>query len=136
VYEHFAHTADVGIHARGSTVEELFEETARGLFALLVANPESIRPAQTLSVELEGTDLSYLLFDWLGELLYAFDVRRFLACAWEVSIDGARLQGVARGETNDPQRHHLDHEVKAITYHALDVHRAEEGWEATVIVDI
>jgi SHS2 domain-containing protein len=30
----------------------------------------------------------------------------------------------------------LDHEIKAITYHGLNVCEAEDGWMAEVILDI
>jgi SHS2 domain-containing protein len=37
----------------------------------------------------------------------------------------------------DPSRHTMDHEVKAITYHGLQVQQSADGtWEAEVIVDI
>jgi SHS2 domain-containing protein len=37
----------------------------------------------------------------------------------------------------DPARHTMDHEVKAITYHGLDVRQIDDGtWQAEVIVDI
>ena len=36
----------------------------------------------------------------------------------------------------DRDRHILDHEVKAITYHGLKVEQNDGGWLAEVIVDI
>ena len=42
----------------------------------------------------------------------------------------------ALGESVDPARHALEHEVKAITYHALRVERLGDEWLAEVIVDI
>jgi SHS2 domain-containing protein len=36
----------------------------------------------------------------------------------------------------DTSRHQMEHEVKAITYHALRVEQTATGWEAEVIVDI
>ena len=40
------------------------------------------------------------------------------------------------GESFDPARHLLSHEVKAITYHELKVERTPVGWLAEAIVDI
>jgi len=40
------------------------------------------------------------------------------------------------GEPIDPDRHILDHEVKAATRHGLSVRRAGPGWIAEVILDI
>ena len=46
------------------------------------------------------------------------------------------MKATARGEPIDPERHELDMEVKAITYHGLKVERDGDGWLAEVIVDL
>jgi SHS2 domain-containing protein len=47
------------------------------------------------------------------------------------------LRATCRGEIMDPNRHVMDHEVKAITYHGLQLRREPDGtWLAEVIVDI
>ena len=51
-----------------------------------------------------------------------------------VSQDG--LSATVWGEPLDRDRHVLDHEVKALTYHGLRVEQADGGWLAEIIVDI
>jgi SHS2 domain-containing protein len=136
VYETFEHTADIGIRARAGTLDELFAEAARGLFSVVVANPESIRPTQDLSFRVRGDRNDELLLDWLDELLYASSTRHLVFCDFHVRVGAAGLDATARGEPIDPQRHHLDVEVKAITYHGLKVQHQGDGWLAEVIVDI
>jgi len=41
-----------------------------------------------------------------------------------------------RGERFDAARHPLKVQVKAVTYHGLEVARDEGGWRARVIFDI
>jgi SHS2 domain-containing protein len=53
-----------------------------------------------------------------------------------VKFTDAGLSGSAWGEPLDRERHQLEHEVKAITYHALRVDKTADGWLAEVIVDI
>jgi SHS2 domain-containing protein len=77
-----------------------------------------------------------LLFDWLNELLYVYDVRRLLFCRFEVEFGPSGLVATAHGEPIDPERHALDHEVKAITYHGLKLEQHGGHWLAEVIVDI
>ena len=86
--------------------------------------------------EIEGERRDDLLFDWLAELLFAFDTRRVLLSAFDVEVDGEGLKATARGEEVDHDRHELDMEVKAITYHGLKVERDGDGWLAEVIVDL
>jgi SHS2 domain-containing protein len=137
VYEVFDHTADLGLRVTAPDFEALLAEAARGLFSIIVENPNEVRPQQEVRFEIAGEDPPYLLFDWLNELLYTFDSRHLLLRDFDVEvIKGRGLRAGARGERLDSSRHKLDHEVKAITYHGLRVERTPEGWEAEVIVDI
>jgi SHS2 domain-containing protein len=133
VFETFAHTADLGLRARAGDLAGLFREAARGLFSIIVEDLESVRPLEQVTIALEGEDVTYLLFDWLAELLRLFDTRQLLLSHFEVRVTESGLEATACGETIDPPRHGLDHEVKAITYHGL---RVEETDGAELIVDI
>ena len=136
MYETFDHTADVGIRAAARDLPAIFQETARGLLSLLVEDVGEVRPLDEVSIVLRERDLEYLLFDWLRELLFLFDARQFLACAFEIAIRDGDLQAKVRGESIDTSRHRLAHEVKAITSHGLMLRQTENGFEAEYIVDI
>jgi SHS2 domain-containing protein len=136
MYEHFEHTADLGLRVRAPDVNALFTEAGAALFAAIVDELETVRPDRRLDVEIAGADLEYLLFDWLRELLYRFDAEHLLLARFEVSVGRDGLKGSAWGEPIDPARHVLSHEVKAITYHGLRVERDGDCWAAEVIVDI
>jgi SHS2 domain-containing protein len=136
MYEFFDHTADLGLRIRSGSLEELFAEAARALFAALVEDLSTVRPVQAVPVSLGGDDREYLLFDWLKELLYRFDVEHMLFSRFEVHVTADGLSGTAWGEPLDRTRHELAHEVKAITYHGLRVEQKADGWLAEVIVDI
>lgn len=136
MYEHFEHTADLGMHVRADSLESLFVDAGRGLFAMIIDNPEAIRGIETVHFEIAGGDRDYLLFDWLNELLYTFESQHLLLADFEVKINHQGLAATARGEQLNPERHQLAHEVKAITYHQLRVTQTSDGWEAEVIVDI
>lgn len=136
MFEVFEHTADVGLRIRAADLNELFAEAGRALFALIVENPEAIRPVTEVTFHLQGQDLEYLLFDWLNELLYCFETQHLVFKDFRVEVTANGLTAQARGERFDPERHKPDHEVKAITYHGLRVKQEEKGWLAEVIVDI
>lgn len=136
MYEVFEHTADVGIRVRAASLDELFADAGRGLFALIVENLDDVRPVQSRLFRVEGKEREYLLFDWLNELLFTFDTEHLLLSRFEVAVIDSGLTATAWGEVMDPSRHRPDHEVKAITYHGLKLEPTEEGWLAEVIVDI
>jgi len=136
MYETFDHTADVGIRARAADLGTLFREAARGLFAVLLVRPESVRPRETVTLFLEGADLEELLHDWLAELLSRFDAEHWLPGDFDVEPTDTGLHAVVHGEPFDPARHALDTEIKAVTYHGLTVREDPEGWLAEVILDV
>ena len=141
MYEIFEHTADFGIRVRAETPDALFTDAARGLFSMMVANLEEVRPVEEVSIQLEADDVEALLHDWLDELLYVFSTQRLALAEFRVHLEGepplyTRLTGIARGEPIDLRRHDIDAEVKAITWHALKVEQNAQGWLAEVIVDV
>jgi SHS2 domain-containing protein len=136
MYETFDHTADLGLRIRAADLNALFAEAGRALFAVVVEDPASVRPTQSVQIQLAGADREYLMFDWLNELLYRWDAEHLLLSEFEVRVGDAGLEAVARGEPFDSARHTHGHEVKAITYHGLCVEPTADGWQAEVIVDI
>jgi len=136
-YEIVEHTADIGIRATGRTPEELFEQMAEGMFSLIVP-PEEVHPQITVSIQAQAQGQERLLVAWLRELLVLFDTERILGKSFKVRRLGeAQVQGTLSGEKLDLARHHVDKEVKAVTYCDLKVVRQEDGtWVAQVIFDI
>jgi protein archease len=136
MYEYFEHTADLGIRVRATDLNGLFAEAGTALFAAIVDGLDTVRPEQRIDVAVAGAEVDYLLFDWLRELLYRFDADHLLFSRFEVAVSESGLKGTAWGEPIDQARHVLSHEVKAITYHGLQVERQGSEWVAEVIVDI
>ena len=136
MFETFDHTADIGLRVEAASLEELFVDAARGLMSLLVENVDDVRPTVEESISLVGSEVDYLLFDWLNELLFHFESRGLLYREFVVRIDDAGLTATMRGEPCDRSRHRMAHEVKAITYHGLSVDQTDSGWRTELILDI
>ena len=136
MYEQFEHTADLGLRIRSHDLNTLFAEAAECLVSTFVEDLATIRPLEPFEFELAGTDLTFLLFDWLQHLLYRFDGDGMLFSRFEVNVYDGGLKARMWGEPLDPTRHPLTREVKAITYHDLVVEKTPDGWLAEVIVDI
>ena len=125
------HTGDIGVAARAATLEELFAECARAMFAILADAP-SPSPAGSETFPVAGADPAEELRDFLSELLYRFstDHRMYVAFApTPGSVD-------ASWEPYDAGRHPLRTELKAVTYHQLEVVREGSGWRGRVIFDV
>ncbi|RMF90583.1 MAG: archease, partial [Planctomycetota bacterium] len=114
MFETFEHTADIGLRVTAESLEDLFAEAAIGFYTLLCPNLESVHPLASRSVvvpfpaaagEACEPDYAELLHDWLSELLYIFDVERFLACRVNVAFENGELHGTLEGEPFDARRH-------------------------------
>ena len=136
MFETFDHTADIGLRIAAATLEELFVDAARGLTSLVVENFDDVQPLNSETIQLAGTDIDYLLFDWLNELLFRFETRGMLFREFDVRLNEHGLESTIRGEPLDRSRHHPAHEVKAITYHGLSVEQTESGWGVELVLDI
>src|SRR5436305_4278263 len=102
MYETFEHTADLGLRVRADNLDSLFVESGRGLFSLIVANLDEVRPLEEVSLGVVGTELDYLLFDWLNELLYIFETRRLVLVEFRLKVADGGVEATARGEPFDP----------------------------------
>jgi SHS2 domain-containing protein len=136
MYRTFDHTADLGLLVEATDRNTLFAEAGRGFLSILVENPEDVRPQSEVAIQVDGTELDYLLIYWLNELLFRFERERLLLSEFDVAVDANGLKATARGEPLDRDRHELSHEIKAITYHQLEVRETDHRWQARVIVDI
>jgi SHS2 domain-containing protein len=140
-YRFLDHTADVAVELGAPTLGGLYAE-ALAAFTDTVTERERVAPAVERRFAVEAADAGSLLVDWLGDLLYAFEVEGFLFHDAEVEVAETaagrrRLAARARGETYDPARHPVKVLVKAVTYHGLAVERLEGGgWRGRVVFDI
>jgi SHS2 domain-containing protein len=136
-YEILEHTADVAILVRGKTLEELFEKAAYAMFDT-ISFAERMEPVGKYRVSVKSTTLEDLLVDYLSELLYVFSVEYFVMCDFNVIIHRTDseyyLKGVALGEPFNPEKHGLKTEIKAVTYHELEIN-LKEGY-AKVLFDV
>ncbi|MDQ2903547.1 MAG: archease [Ktedonobacteraceae bacterium] len=135
-YEVFEHTADIGLHAFGRTLPELFIHAAEGMESLMVA-PEQIQLVVSREIAVDGHDAISLLIAWLNELIFLFDTEFLLLRHFEIeSLTETRVQGRAYGEPYDAWRHDLSSAIKAVTWHEAFVTHSDDEYKARLIFDI
>ncbi|PIP37865.1 MAG: hypothetical protein COX20_00380 [Desulfobacterales bacterium CG23_combo_of_CG06-09_8_20_14_all_52_9] len=135
-YRVIDHTADLGILIFAPTEKALYETAARALFALLVEGRASGK-GSIKTLQLEGEDRADLMVIWLRELLYFWTGRGLLVQKADVTaLDEHRLSATVWVYPYDPGRHLIQNDIKAVTYHQIQVNRTPSGWEAKVIFDV
>src|ERR1700694_794144 len=129
-YEVFDHTADVGLHAFGISLHELFAHVAEGMESLMVS-PEQVRSHVSREIRVEGHDVVSLLISWLNELIFLFDTEYLIFRQFEIeALTETQLHGRAHGEAYDAGRHDLSSAIKAVTWHEAAVERSNDGYRA------
>jgi len=124
-YELVEHTADVGVKAYGKTVAEAFEHVAKGMFDI-ITDKSTIDPIGEYNILLEAPDLEQLLVDWLSQLLFLNDAHDLVFGKFEVTLTENHLSAYVFGEKYDTKKHKMGAEIKAVTYHMLQVHKTDE----------
>ncbi|MBI4286363.1 MAG: archease [Chloroflexi bacterium] len=133
-YRLIEHTADIGIVAYGRTLAEAFGNAGYGLFAI-ITDMRRVRAIEPRTVEIREKDADSLLFEWLNNLIYLFDVERMLFKKFDIrEFNGQLLKATCYGEKYDPARHHLKLSVKSATYHMLTVDKKNN--QVRVIFDV
>ncbi len=143
-FEYLEHTADVKFRARGRSLEEVFENAALAMMTSMI-DPSTVRLEETWPVETESESLEALLYQWLSELLFLFDVELAVFSKFDVALEEAegrwKLSGRVGGERVDPERHLFETEVKAVTLHQFEIKKEDgegegEVWTAQVVLDV
>jgi len=142
MFELLDHTADAAVRLRSPTEAALFQDAAAAHVAIVLDLGASAPVGTGLlrPLVLEAEDPEALLVDFLNELIFLFDTERFLT--GRVDVEHVRLEKPARlqakllGEVHDPARHSARTEVKAATFHDIEIRRTPAGLEAVVVFDL
>jgi SHS2 domain-containing protein len=134
-YEELSHTADWSLRAWAPSLEGLFVESARGMYALAGVRTDPGSGAKR-TFAASALDAEGLLVAFLTELVYAAegenlafeDIRLHLAKGRE----GFELKAEMAG------RHILsaDKLIKAVTYHNLKIRTTQRGREVEIVFDV
>ena len=130
-YREIEHTADWELEVWAPDLPALFEQAARGMYALAGAR---LREGARLqhSLELEAHDAEDLLVAFLSELLYLGEDEGLGFDAYRIWVQGEKLTA----ELSGAPLAGLDKEIKAVTYHNLNIQRGPRGLEARIVFDV
>ena len=135
-FEILDHTADIGIIVYGEDLKALFENAGKAFFHL-ITDLRKVRRRIERKIIIEGESLDRLMVDWLSELLYLHDVESLLFKEFKIeSVGEDGLKAIAKGEPFQEGVHVIKTEVKAVTYHRIEVRQEKGRWRAQVIFDL
>ncbi|MGD9174481.1 MAG: archease [Desulfobacterales bacterium] len=132
-FEEIEHTADHALKVYGKDLGGLFISAAQGMTSLMMADISGVSGEIAKAVKLETIDTESLLVEWLSELAYwaeaemlvfsTFKIHTITATDIDASAMGARVAA-------------LEKNIKAVTYHNLNIVKTRQGLEATITFDV
>jgi SHS2 domain-containing protein len=135
-YSVIDHTADFGIHVYGSDSKELFANAAWAVFDL-ITEMDRLTGFDSCDIEVSGDDWPDLMVNWLREVLYLWNGKELLVKKARIlSLSETELTATLKCDSFNPDRHVIKTEIKAVTYHQIQVNSSPSGWEAMIIFDI
>ena len=140
-YRFLDHTADVSVESQGRNLEEAFEQTAYSLMETITPIFKSIPVEIERIITIESEDKEALLFDFLTEFLYIFDVYELIFNTIRIhSIKKERekyyLKASAKGGKFNKLKHEPGTEVKAITYSFMNIEEKKNGVKINIVFDV
>lgn len=130
-YREHAHTADWELEVWAPDYETLFEQAARGMFAISGARGIPNTP-QLRSLTIEAADYESLLVNFLQELLYLSEMENFYANGYDLKVEPYKLQANLLGASLAG----LEKEIKAVTYHNLRIISNQDRLQVGIVFDV
>ncbi len=139
-YKFIDHTADIAAEINGSTYEELFISAAYAwkVSVIEIANEYT---EDDKFIRLSSSSLEILLVDFLNELNFLLIVRKWVTVRInEISLtlynSEWQLTAKISGTHYSPEKHTLKTEIKAITFHQMQIERTGEKFSTRIVFDI
>jgi len=130
------HTADLGITVTGLDPKDLFEKAAHSMMRIMIEERPSGKTS-SLQLSVSGEDYADLMVRWLGEILYLFQGEgKVVTCIEICSITQSHINATLQTVPFNPKQHEVSAEIKAVTYHRIEVVCENGRWKATIIFDL
>jgi SHS2 domain-containing protein len=130
-YREIEHTADWELAVWAPDLRGLLEQAARGMYTLSGACLEQSQ-LERRELDLQAEDAESLLVMFLGELLHFIEQDNLAFDEFQIELDGYALHA----QLNGALIRKIDKEIKAVTYHNLQVRRIEQGLQVNIVFDV
>ncbi|MBN1666197.1 MAG: archease [Anaerolineales bacterium] len=130
-YKEVPHTADWELHIWAGDLIGLLVQAAKGMYALADTQlAEGVRLERSFTIEF--SDYETLLVRFLSELLYYGEVEQIAFDSFQLAIKDEILHAHLKGAPIVSQVK----EIKAVTYHRIEVRETQAGLEVNIVFDV
>jgi len=128
------HTADIGITVRGSTLEEVFINSLKGLYKIM--GVKSNGKVDFLEISLKSEKIEDLLVKFLNEIIYYMETKKISGEIEKIKIYFKNGEYNLFVKLKMAKIEKIEKEVKAATYHNLNIEKIDDKYKTTIIFDL
>ena len=129
------HLADCQFKIEASTKEDLFKGALGGMNLVIEEKDKDLKkePIER-DIEIKAPDINILLIDFLNEVLALTNIEHSIFSELEIKeLTNQKIKGKIKGWKVE----RFKEEIKAVTYHGINVIKNDEGFlEAVILFDI
>lgn len=129
-YREIEHTADWELQVWAPDLKALLQTAAQGMYTLSQTEIADSQIERSFTITYQ--DRESLLVDFLSELLFFGEDEGLAFSEYQLDFNGSTLNVRARGALIKSQAK----EIKAVTYHQLQIHTTGRGLEVNIVFDV
>lgn len=136
-YRYLEHATDAFIEVKASSLEEAFVLAARSVVETIL-DMNSVEVKKIRQLRVTGKDLNYLLYNWLEEIIILTITDGFAVKSVKVKIEKNSEYAILadlEGEDIDIKKHHFKVEIKAPTFHLMEI-KQDDGVQMCYLLDL
>ncbi len=135
-YHFLDHTADVKFIAEGDSLEAAFTASAMALKESICGDITVLEQI-TKKLEIKGTNMESLLYNFLEEFIVLLDSEDFLLSQIkEISIDQVAFTLSMTVSGDKIANYTFTNDVKAVTYNEMFIKQENNKWLIQVVLDV
>jgi len=121
--QYLEHTTDAFILVTAPSLTDAFTLAGQSVVDTTL-DKKTIEEKEQRTLKVSGKDLRYLLFNWLEEVNYQLITEGFAIARFTLDISKNstyELKSTIFGEPIDLKKHHFKVEIKAPTFHMMEI---------------
>lgn len=122
-YKSLEHATDAIFEVNAANLEEAFVVAAKSVIETII-DTKTVDEKEEKTLAVSGIDLRYLLYNWLEEIIILTITDGFAVKTLDVKIEknsDYKISAKLRGEKIDIKKHHFKVEIKAPTFHDMEI---------------
>jgi len=128
------HTADIGIKVKGKTLEELFINSADGLYKIIEVKYNG--KEEEVEFTFVADEIEDLLVKFLNELIYYVETKKIGGRIEKIEIKRNENGYMLNVKMKVQKIKSIRKEVKSATYHRLKIEKVKDEYVTTIIFDL